>query len=234
MPPRTDEQTSAIFDEWSDGYDADLQTKSMQFGPLAGYTASIEFAGQAVVRQVSGDDRLLDIGIGTGALAGQVILQHPQGATLKVTGIDPSAGMRRRLSASHPTIIVQDGDFLRIPAEDDGWDAIISSFAFHEVAPEQRKVALDHVAAAVRPGGLVALLDIMFASPAALAQAEARADGWDPTETYHFIADLDESLRTAGLTGLHRWQTAPMHWLATGQHGKSQKESIDPSNDAGN
>ena len=74
----------------------------------------------------------------------------------------------------------------------------------------------------------------MFASPAALAQAEARAVGWDPTETYHFIGDLDESLRTAGLPGLHWWQTAPMHWFVTGRRGKSQKESIDPSNDAGN
>lgn len=216
MPPRTTEQTAAIFDEWADRYDADLHAGSMQMGPLAGYSTSLEVAGGAVARRLGSNASLLDVGIGTGAFVDQIIQQHPGPGPLKVTGVDPSEEMRRRLTRSHPAVAVNAGDFLSVPSKADGWDAIVSSFAFHEVNPAQRPLAVSKLIQALRPGGMLALLDIMFASSAALIEAKAISDGWDPSETYHVVGDLDSQLREAGLAELHWWQTAPMHWLVTG------------------
>lgn len=68
------------------------------------------------------------------------------------------------------------GDFLSIPGKADGWDAIISSFALHEVNPAQRLLAVSRLIRALRPGGMLALLDIMVASLAALIEAQAISD----------------------------------------------------------
>lgn len=172
MPPRTTEQTAAIFDEWADRYDIDLHTGTMQMGPLAGYSTSLDVAGGAVARRLGSNASLLDVGIGTGAFVDQIIQQHPAPRTLKVSGVDPSEGMRRRLTRSHPAVAVNAGDFLSVPSQADGWDAIVSSFAFHEVNPAQRPLAVSKLIQALRPGGMLALLDIMFASPAALIEAK--------------------------------------------------------------
>ncbi len=222
MKPRTTEQTATIFNEWADRYDTDLEIGTMQMGPLAGYAGSLSFAGGAVARQLGAHSRLLDMGVGTGAFADQVIAQHQDGSTLAVTGCDPSEGMRRRLKQSHSAFTVEPGDFLAIPSKEDGWDAIISSFAFHEVNPAQRPLAVSELIRVLCPGGMLALLDIMFASSAALIEAQAISDGWDPSETYHVIGDLDSQLREAGLTELHWWQTAPMHWLMIGHRAISE------------
>lgn len=213
MPQRTIDETVAIFDRWADEYDADLDGGAIVCGPLAGYASSLDFAGRTVARRVDDHARLLDLGIGTGAFAASVIAQHRTASTLNVIGIDPSAGMRRRVAETHPAFSIYDGDFLTIPDNVRDLDAIISSFAFHEVEPAHRPMALSAMVDVLRPGGMLALLDIMFASPGALAEAEAAATGWDPTETYHLVGELDELLREAGLGEIHWWQTAPMHWL---------------------
>jgi putative AdoMet-dependent methyltransferase len=229
VPQRTTDETVAIFDRWADEYDADLGGGAVQYGPLAGYASSLDFAGRTVARRVDDHARLLDIGIGTGAFAATVITQHRATSTLRVIGIDPSAGMRRRVAETHPAFTLHDGDFLTIPGDVRGVDAIISSFAFHEVEPAHRAMALSTMVEVLRPGGTLALLDIMFASPGALAEAEAAATGWDPAETYHLVGELDELLREAGLGEIQWWQTAPMHWLVMATLPTSLSEATTPA-----
>lgn len=213
MTARTTAETAAIFDHWAERYDTDLRSGTMSYGPLTGYAASLDLAGRLVAASLHDAATVLDVGIGTGAFADAIAQRHTAGNTLSIAGVDPSVGMRRRLTETHADIPVHDGDFLRLPTREGGWHAIVSSFAFHEVPPAQRPTALGVMAASIRAGGMIALLDITFASPAALASAEETADGWDPTETYHLVGDLDSGLRTAGFGGTRWWQTAPMHWL---------------------
>lgn len=110
MPRGTTEQTAAIFDEWADRYDTDLHAGTMLMGPLAGYSMSLDVAGGAVARRFGSNTSLLDVGIGTGAFVDRIIQQHPDHRTLKVTGGDPSEGMRSRLKRSHPAVAVNAGE----------------------------------------------------------------------------------------------------------------------------
>ena len=218
MPARTAEQTAALFDGWAASYDADLRAAG-SFGPLTGYDTSLNIAAEQIALAVPVGSTVLDIGTGTGALARRMIDRHQDSNTLRLTGIDPSARMRAQTARRHPDISVLPGDFLALPDDvpatggQTGWAAIISSFAFHEVAPANRQRALTGVLAALAPNGVLALLDVMFASPAALADAERTTADWDPTETYHLVGDLDALLKTTGLSDTRWWQTAPMHWL---------------------
>lgn len=219
LSARSTAETAALFDAWAASYDADLRAAD-SVGPLTGYGTSLSLAAGLIAHGLPAGATVLHIDIGTGAPARGLIDTHPDGPSLRVTGIDPSTGMRQQATRRHPEITLLSGDFLALPDRSgaahptaSGWDAIVSSFAFHEVASADRQRALAGLVAALAPGSTLSLLDIMFASPAALAHAKRTTANWDPTEAYHLVGDLDTDLRGTWLTDVHGWQTAPMHWL---------------------
>jgi ubiquinone/menaquinone biosynthesis C-methylase UbiE len=206
--PRSAAESRTLFDNWAASYDASVRRPG---GPLEGYEGSL--AEAAAMLPVAAGTRVLDIGIGTGGFSG---LLAERGA--RVAGVDISAQMLEQCRAAHPDFELSPGSFLPIPHPDGGFDAVVASFAFHEVAPSDRPAACREMARVLKPGGWVCLLDVIFASAAAEAES-ARIHGrfWDPTEDYPRVGDLDEALRGAGFTGLYWRQTGPMHWAVLGR-----------------
>lgn len=201
---RTETQTRQLFDGWAASYDQDLLEKS---GPLVGYSDSLKVA--SALLPISADESVLDIGIGSGAFAVPFL---ERGA--RIMGIDLSEKMLEKCRQSYPMIELHQGTFTVIPASDAVFDHVISSFVFHEVAVSERPSACRELARVLKPGGFVALLDIMFASEA--AQDEARrlmGDAWDDEEIYTQVGDLDALLRAEGFTALQWHQTGVFHWF---------------------
>lgn len=156
----------------------------------------------AAISTIAAGARLLDIGIGTGTLAAQLA---KRGA--RVSGIDVSKHMLARCQATHDDFELSVGSFTEIPYPDATFDIIVSSFAFHEVEMSRRSEASAEIARVLRPGGQLALLDIIFASAAAVANARAAIrEDWDSDEDYPLIGQLDAPLRTNGFEDLRRAQ----------------------------
>lgn len=201
--PRTPEESRKLFEKWAETYDRGVLISG---GPLEGYESSLDEAADLL--PVRAGDRVLDIGIGTGAFAARLARR---GA--RITGVDPSPAMLRKCAEAHPEFALSEGSFLPLPFADGQFDAVVASFAFHEVAPADRPAACREMARVLRPGGHLCLLDIIFASPEATeSAAKASGEFWDPEEEYPLVSDLDRHLRAAGFGAILWRQTGPMHW----------------------
>ncbi len=206
--PRSPQENEALFDGWAATYDEDVHQPT---GVLVGYEVSL-YQAAAMIPLAAGSE-VLDVGIGTGAFAR---LLAAGGA--RVWGVDVSAEMLARCRADHPSFALGMGSFLQIPHADRHFDALVSSFAFHEVPPAERPRACAESARVIRHGGRICLLDIVFASSASLAEAsEELHEQWDPDEVYPLVGEMDAALRTAGFSQLRWQQTAPYHWAVTGR-----------------
>jgi putative AdoMet-dependent methyltransferase len=198
------EQTKALFDRWAAQYDEDLASPN---GPLEGYEVSLRIAAELLTLPRSAV--LLDIGIGTGAFAHMFEVQGPAA----VHGIDLSEKMLDKCRELHPTYDLRVGTFQSIPYADETFDAVISSFCFHEVPPAERLSTCAEVYRVLRPGGRICLVDIMFASAASREEARRRIGPyWDDEEEYALVGDLNELLYRAGFRSTQWMQTGPYHW----------------------
>ena len=197
---------TSLFDRWARSYDCDL--RQAPDGPLTGYRASLCQA--AAVLPAGPEVKVLDIGIGTGALAALLIAT---GAEL--WGTDPSPAMLEQCRERLPEVPLRQGTFTQLPYAEQAFDLVVTSFAYHHVVMRRRRAALREMARVLRPGGTLGLLDIMFASQAALAAARKDlAANWDDDETYPLIGQLDEGLRASGFASVRWLQTGSLHWLA--------------------
>ncbi len=102
---------------------------------------------------VSSASRWLDVGCGTGALS-QTILQRM--APAQVKGIDRSEGFVAfaRNQTSDKRVDFEMGDAQTLPVETGTWDVAVSGLVLNFV-PEHHR-AVEEMARAVRPGGIVA------------------------------------------------------------------------------
>lgn len=205
---RSARSSRALFDTWAATYRHDVYSAE---GPLAGYAESLEAA--AALLPLPQDATLLDVGIGAGAFAELFAERRP-----RVHGIDASAEMLAECRQAHPDYALEHGLFVSLPYTSASFHAVVSSFAFHEVAPSWRARACREMARVLCPGGHVCLLDIMFASPEAREAARQElGNQWDEDEDYPLIGRLDAHLRAAGLGTLHWLQTGPYHWAVMGR-----------------
>ncbi len=109
---------------------------------------------------LSGGERILDVGTGTGQLALRAIARWP---SVSVVGIDASAAMREMADADADARLTSHdrGRFEtvtgladRLPFEDGAFDVALSSFVFQLVPNRAR--ALREARRVLRPGGLLA------------------------------------------------------------------------------
>jgi len=110
---------------------------------------------------------VLDLGIGTGILAGAILKSFP---AIRVTGIDGAESMldaaRERLAPYDGRVEFITGDFQDLDAVlPDGLtpSAIVSSFALHHVSPESKESVLRSAIARMAPGGWFLNADIVIA-----------------------------------------------------------------------
>ena len=103
---------------------------------------------------------ILDAGVGTG----RNMPYYPEGA--KVVGIDLSPAMlaraRRRRDRLGLAVALEERDVRHTAFPDHAFDAVVASFLFCVLAPEQQAPALRELARLCRPGGQVRILEYAY------------------------------------------------------------------------
>jgi putative AdoMet-dependent methyltransferase len=132
----------------------------------------------------------LDIGTGTGNLAGRLIAQ---GA--KMAGVDQSKEMLKECQKKFPNMETKLGNFLAIPYLDGKFDFVVSSFAFHHLTNEQKPLAIEEMRRVLKPRGRICITDLM--------QADEES-GQEHEEYYAYLSDLLNLFETIGYITKHQ------------------------------
>ena len=169
--------------------------------------------------------RALDLGCGAGYLAIDLATQAPE---LCVTGLDLSpamldqASVRTRSAGIEARVGLHQADAKRIPAPDNSFDLVFSSFSLHHWGDPV--AVLDEVARVLRPGGSFLIRDLRrdlgflpwlslwftrcFLVPPALRRANEPLSSRDAAYSPEEAARLAESSRLSG------WRVSPSRmWL---------------------
>jgi len=121
--------------------------------------------------RIQPDQRILEIGCGTGNLAILTKRLHP-GAEVIGIDPDPKALARAQRKARREAIFVQlDRGFAEeLPYPDASFDRVLSALMFHHLGPEEKEKTLDEARRVLKPGGSLHLLDF--------GGANVRSDGF--------------------------------------------------------
>jgi SAM-dependent methyltransferase len=97
---------------------------------------------------------VLEVGPGTGKATRDLL---SRGANVYAVEIGPAMAAKLREVHPSPALTVIVGDFEEIDLEEHGFDAVFSATAYHWISP---KAQVDRPAGALRPGGVVAVVDL--------------------------------------------------------------------------
>jgi ubiquinone/menaquinone biosynthesis C-methylase UbiE len=174
-------------------------------GPLALYDPFTRLLGARRLQErlvdqarIRPDDRVLDIGCGTGNLTLLVATRYP---TASVVGLDPDPAAldraRKKAAKGKLSAAFDQGFAEELPYPDRSVDVVLCSLALHHVTEEHRIQSLREVARVLRPGGTFHLLEMAKGDPARpvnrLVHRSPQAHTWGEL-------DILEMMRTAGLT----------------------------------
>jgi ubiquinone/menaquinone biosynthesis C-methylase UbiE len=197
------------------------------------YDELIPEVARALVHTTRHIRRIIDLGVGTGALA-QACLDHVPAA--RVWGIDADAAMmqvaRTRLGRRLRRVTLVEGSFLDVPLP--ACDAIVASYALHHIRTLRQKQAFyRRCYAALRPGGVLVNgdcapastapgfaqdLDVWFTHLARTFGGRARArrvyESWAEEDVYVPLADELKLLRRAGFDTDVPWRRSPFAVIA--------------------
>lgn len=105
--------------------------------------------------------RVLDLGCGPGAVALRVADQHPEAS---VIGMDPDPDVlgraRGKAERAGLGVVFQPGFAEDLPFDDDSFDRVVSSLAFHHIDGARQLEAAAEVRRVLRPDGLAVIADI--------------------------------------------------------------------------
>jgi tRNA (cmo5U34)-methyltransferase len=167
--------------------------------------------------------KIIDLGIGTGALTESCLAVSPHAHVL---GVDTDSGMlaaaRHRL-LGRPNIELIHDTFLQVPLPPA--DAVVASLALHHVPePEEKKALYRRIYEALRPGGIFASGDCFPSAQPTLAaehhnawlthlarsysrvEAEGYLQAWSGEDTYFPLASELDWLREAEFTAEVLWR----------------------------
>lgn len=120
--------------------------------------------------RLGGDERILDLGCGRGAVLMAAARRLGRG---HATGVDlwqadqsgNSPGETRRNAEREgvaPAVSLLTADMTHLPFPDAAFDVVLSSLALHNLPGESRRRAVDEAVRVLRPGGRVVLVDLGF------------------------------------------------------------------------
>jgi tRNA (cmo5U34)-methyltransferase len=198
-------------------YDSQIRT----FVP--NYEEMVRIAGESVRFVRSPEPRIVDLGVGTGALSVTCLEARPD---TELVGIDSDPGMleaaRIRL-AEYPRVKLIEADFLQtdLPA----CDAIVACLSLHHVrTQEEKRIIYANCGAALRPSGVLVTADcfpgeepgvaadhreawlLHLARSYSRTEAEAHLASWAEEDVYFPLKSELGWLREAGFRPEVLWR----------------------------
>lgn len=145
------------FDSWASSYDEDVAKDITGVKMYKNYNHILDEVFKAATNINKKDMSILDIGVGTGNLAGRFLKEN-----YDVTGIDQSREMLNVAKQKYPNLKVRLGEFLKIPFNDKSFDVIVSTYAFHHLNNEQKVMAIKEMFRVLKDQGKIVIGDLMF------------------------------------------------------------------------
>lgn len=180
----------------------------------AGYRAGLDWAADRA--RLRGVERVVDLGAGTGNLAARV------GQARQLTCIDISARMldraRARLGASASYVQADLLEFVAGMEPGAAPDVVLSSYALHHLTGGEKASLLSILAERMLPGGRLAFVDLMLASPSAIDRVSARvgADALNALLEKEFPWYVDEAVAEVGRLGYVDVEVAQLSGMTWG------------------
>jgi len=137
--------------------------------------------------ELRGDERLLDMGCGRGAvlLAAAKLLPNGRATGVDIWRADQTDNSQENtlrnaeVEGVADRIDVQTADITDLPFDDESFDVIVSSLVVHNIpGADNRAKAISEAARVLRPGGKLALVDIFYTNHYA---RQLRELGWTDT-----------------------------------------------------
>jgi putative AdoMet-dependent methyltransferase len=187
----------AAFDDWAASYDSDIEAGDRPDAfPFAGYTQVLDRV--AALAQASAGMHILDLGCGTGNLAGRFVKRG-----CAVTGWDFSGQMLARAWSKWPqaTFIQVDLSGVWPAMQERRFERIVSTYALHHFdLPDKARILRSLGERYLTPGGWMVVGDIAFETTAA---REAACRQWpeecDDDEYFWAADETASAFSAAGL-----------------------------------
>lgn len=202
------------FDEQAARYDEVTGRYTEGYNPHENYNQVLEFVAEMFAR----DAKVLDIGIGTGNLAQQLLKQG-----CDVLGIDQSREMLRIAREKLPQVSLLEANMLALPMANESVQGVASTYVLHHLEDQDKKLALQEMFRVLKPGGLLVLGDNMFFDTQSREDArrrleeQGRGEDWEAVEDEHLanVTFLAGELEALGL-GVGFKQMATYTWVVWG------------------
>jgi ubiquinone/menaquinone biosynthesis C-methylase UbiE len=175
-----------------------------------GYAATLDWV--ILHAAVGRDDVVADLGTGTGNLAARL------GPHARVVCVDVSTGMldvaRRKLSPDTEYVAA---DLLEFVDRASACDVVMSTYAIHHLIAEERVALLEGLARGLRPGGRIAIGDLMVSNAGVITELRERLSHPDVDELFAaefpwYVDDARRDLERLGFVAVRAEQTGVLSW----------------------
>jgi ubiquinone/menaquinone biosynthesis C-methylase UbiE len=187
----------------------------------------LDWIGEHVA--VSADDRVLDVAGGNGQLGRYLAERAAFSIVVDLTREMLEIGVAAAADEDERNVLFTEGDATALPFPDSQFDVVVSRFAFHHF--DEPALAAREMARVCRPGGTVAVIDMVAEDPADSARRDELERLRDPSHTSALTAEeLVTALSDAGVPAeivaeRHRTLDAEA-WVEQGQPPDSAAAEI--------
>ncbi len=156
MNVRNDWRDLWNFDDWADNYDARIKNDSGDLRFFDNYDRVLEDVYEISTHNFE-NGSVLDIGNGTGNLTCKYL-----NSSYEVIGLDQSLKMLFACKKKWPNMKLRYGEFLKLPFENEVFDRIVTTYAFHHLNEDEKVIALQEMKRVLKDKGEIVIGDIMF------------------------------------------------------------------------
>lgn len=184
------------FDEWSGDYDESIESSSQGY-PFQGYYNVLSYVHNLV--EINKQVKILDLGIGTGLLTAEL---YKKGG--EIYGIDFSNKMIELAKKKIPDGKFYCCDFkdgLPDELEDEKFDYIVSSYAFHHINDKEKISFIEELIGKLNKYGKIIIADISFETKDKMKECiEITGEFWDYDEFYMVVEDIKPKINKLNLS----------------------------------